>query len=98
MKLFYIVLALLSVILVPVNGDFHHDNDCEAPETVTQLDFFASELVNNTLHLPGGELRYEGTFSRFLIIIGLVCHHRALEKHCLVALFFNWIHGSVVCP
>jgi len=60
MRLFCILSVLLSTIIAKVSGD-----DCNAPDTVTQLDFFSSTLVTNTLHIPNGELRYEGTSSDF---------------------------------
>ena len=54
--------SLLALLLLP--RVFGIDEvDCTAPDSVTQLDFFQAELVTNTLHLAGGELRYEGTFS-----------------------------------
>ena len=43
----------------------NNNNGTNATTVSTDLDFFQSELTNNTLHLPGGELRYEniGTIS-----------------------------------
>jgi hypothetical protein len=53
MKSFGISLALpfLLALFASVKGE------CGAPATVTQLDFFDSTLVSNTLHQSGGELR-----------------------------------------
>jgi hypothetical protein len=54
MKLFPLAAFYWLALLTPVVGE------CEAPPTVTELNFFDSTLAVNTLHLPGGELRYEG--------------------------------------
>ena len=46
-------LPLLLALFTSVEGQ-----TCNAPPTVTELNFFGSELTENTLHLPGGKLRY----------------------------------------
>ena len=40
--------------VLPVGG-------CIAPSTVTRMSFFDSEVIDNSLHLPGGQLRFRGT-------------------------------------
>lgn len=46
----------LALFTTPVKGE------CEgAPATVTKLNFFDANLTQNTLHIPGGQLRYTGT-------------------------------------
>ena len=65
MKYFQTALTLTSAataFFTPVSGQC----DFQEADIVTELDLFDSKVANNTLHLPGGELRYSSKFSMML--------------------------------
>ena len=55
-------LPLFLLLFTAVKGV--DPQQCGGPGTTTQLTFFGSTLTNNTLHLPGGMLRYQSESSR----------------------------------
>jgi hypothetical protein len=75
MKSFGISLALpfLLALFASVKGE------CGAPATVTQLDFFDSTLVSNTLHQSGGELRYQGASTG--VVLNVFVHTTAFGRY-----------------
>jgi len=55
------ILTIATILLAPASAS--GSDGCDGIYTgdqVTQIDFFNSKLLSNTLHLEGGELRYEG--------------------------------------
>jgi len=65
------ILVSIAALSVPVHGN-DHDHECpglKTPDLVTRLEFFDATVVTNTLHLEGGELRYNnvGTFENDVI-------------------------------
>ena len=58
MKLYlYLLLSIILSLFTSVKGI-----DCDAPPTLTKLNFFGSNLTENTLHEVGGKLRYSSKF------------------------------------
>jgi len=59
MKFYTAALALCALAFAPAIADNTRGACEEYTDTeYTKLDFYNSQLVNNTLHLPGGELRF----------------------------------------
>ena len=58
------VMTIAIMLLAPASASSGGADGCDGQYTgdeVTQIDFFNSKLLTNTLHEPGGEIRYEGT-------------------------------------
>ena len=63
MKFYTAALALCALAFAPAIAD-NTRGACEeyADTEYTKLDFYNSQVVTNTLHLPGGELRFTGEY------------------------------------